>query len=505
VRPRPRKIALLLSVLGLGMPLSQRAAASSHLDAGLDKVNEHVAANVADALGLANSADAVSAPASLEVPSGGLDIVLESPDEPVVSAARDALGLATAPEPAVTAVAISVDRASAQAPVWDPVALARIADPDIDTASPMAPPRREPDAPAEAPSPPALPPREPWSRTSLPEPLLWSEWPDAAPGEGDGTQVASQPVDDAVPVRQAISIEFQIVPDESSADIVAEPTHAVADASAATASTAIQPAVSDDSRSCAASDFSWPDEDFVVVASHEERVLRSLEALLSGDDASAARFGAQTRETVVHSESEKVLAVLAAVQERPHGDVDTAASVTAPPALDIELPLVLHAEEELRGAQSSNATASSSRWPGQAELVAVAENKLDRIRGGFTTDNGLQIAFGIERAVYLNGSLVTTTSLNVSDLGKVTGGSAGPPNVATAGSNLSLVQNGSGNVFSIGSANSNNVGTFIQNTLNDQKIQSITTINATVNSLQVLKSINFSSSLRGALVDSLRR
>ena len=362
------------------MPLSQRAAASSHLDAGLDNVNEHVAANVADALGLANDAEALPAPASLEVPSGELDIVLESPDEPVVSAARDALGLAAAPESAMPAVAISVERVSAEAPVWDALALARIADPDVDGASPTAPARREPDAPAETPTLAALPPREPWARTSLPEPLLWSEWPDAAPGEGDGTEVASQPVGDAMPVRQAISIEFQIVPDGASDDIVAAPSQGLAQTSAATASTAVQPAGSGDASACAASDFSWPDEDFVVVASHEERVLRSLEALLSGDDASVARFGAQTRETVVHSESEKVLAVLAAVQERPHSDTDTAASVTAPPALDIELPLVLHADDELRAPVSAPVTTSSSLWPGQGELVAVAENKLDRIR-----------------------------------------------------------------------------------------------------------------------------
>src|SRR5205085_7014084 len=56
--------------------------------------------------------------------------------------------------------------------------------------------------------------------------------------------------------------------------------------------------------------------------------------------------------------------------------------------------------------------------------VALDESRLDRMRGGFVTDTGLQISFGIERAVYINGSLVTTTSLNVSDLGKVAGGQA---------------------------------------------------------------------------------
>jgi hypothetical protein len=49
------------------------------------------------------------------------------------------------------------------------------------------------------------------------------------------------------------------------------------------------------------------------------------------------------------------------------------------------------------------------------------------------------------------------------------------------------------------------MGTVIQNTLNNQKIQNVTVINATVNSLEILKGINLQSSLRSAVIDSLRR
>ena len=45
----------------------------------------------------------------------------------------------------------------------------------------------------------------------------------------------------------------------------------------------------------------------------------------------------------------------------------------------------------------------------------------------------------------------------------------------------------------------------VQNTLNDQKIQSITAINATVNSLQLVRAQNLQSTLRSAVIDSLRR
>jgi hypothetical protein len=142
-------------------------------------------------------------------------------------------------------------------------------------------------------------------------------------------------------------------------------------------------------------------------------------------------------------------------------------------------------------------------------LLALSEGKLDQVRGGFLADNGMQISFGIERAVYINGNLVTTTSLNVSDLGKVTVGQKSGGSVADLTSAIqggtTVIQNGAGNSFVTGPVSAASLGTIVQNTLNDQKIQSLTLVNATVNSLQVLKSLNFQSSLQSALIDSLRR
>ena len=133
--------------------------------------------------------------------------------------------------------------------------------------------------------------------------------------------------------------------------------------------------------------------------------------------------------------------------------------------------------------------------------VAVAESALDRVRGGFE-GGGLNISFGIERAVYVNGALVTTTTLNVSELGKLTAG-RGP--VAIDAGTIALIQNGMGNSVSASTLTSTSAGTIVQNTLDGQKIQNITVINATANSLGVLRGMNFQSSLRSAVVDSLRR
>ncbi len=133
--------------------------------------------------------------------------------------------------------------------------------------------------------------------------------------------------------------------------------------------------------------------------------------------------------------------------------------------------------------------------------VAVSENALDRVRGGFSGD-GLNISFGIERAVYVNGALVTTTSLNVSDLGRV---SAGRGTASYDIGSMGLVQSGAGNVVAPVNMSAGAISTVVQNTLDGQKIQNVTVINATVNSLGVLRGLNLQSSLRGAVIDSLRR
>jgi hypothetical protein len=229
----------------------------------------------------------------------------------------------------------------------------------------------------------------------------------------------------------------------------------------------------------------------IVVATHPERVLRSLEALLANDDPARARFGAKADEVFVSSHAEKALLMLA---ECARGD-GRYEDFAAPPA-----------PAQDPGVQSAARGATPVRRSALGDsAVAVNEHHLDRVRGGFQTSNGLTISFGIERAVYINGSLVTTTNLNVSDAGKVSSTPGSVTSAAAGSSNLTLIQNGSGNTFISGPVSPATVGTVVQNTLNDQKIQSVTAINASVNSLQLVRAQNFQSTLRGAVIDSLRR
>ncbi|WP_318035507.1 flagellin [Cupriavidus laharis] len=205
----------------------------------------------------------------------------------------------------------------------------------------------------------------------------------------------------------------------------------------------------------------------------------------------------------------------------------------------------------------------------------VAQERLEEMRGGFDA-GGLQVSFGIERAVYLNGALVVATSLNIPDVGRITTDQAarlastlGPSIVsatqaavdsslagtaATAGSNgtagsasatggagaagssgasasgassvatgiagpagmpvttintgtgqvvtngaMAIIQNGAGNIANVG-ALAGSPATVIQNSLNNQSIRSVMTIDAGVNTLQAFRSQLANTALNSALM-----
>lgn len=140
------------------------------------------------------------------------------------------------------------------------------------------------------------------------------------------------------------------------------------------------------------------------------------------------------------------------------------------------------------------------------QIAAIDAATLDEVRGGFElAGSNLKLSFGIERAVYINGELVASTVLNVKDL-KLMAGAGGAPLTLPAGSNgaLGIIQNGVGNNVTT-QLSPNLAGTVIQNTLNGQTIQNVTTINASVNSIQVMRSMSVQSAIQNGIVNSLRR
>ena len=92
--------------------------------------------------------------------------------------------------------------------------------------------------------------------------------------------------------------------------------------------------------------------------------------------------------------------------------------------------------------------------------------------------SGFKISLGIERSVLINNELVTSTMLQIPDLGALTGRGAGAATLT--GPQVSVVQNGPGN--SVDPAVLQNVGpggllSIVQNSLNNQLIRGQTTIN----------------------------
>lgn len=184
--------------------------------------------------------------------------------------------------------------------------------------------------------------------------------------------------------------------------------------------------------------------------------------------------------------------VLLASSPWVHGALaqDTVALSSAPPASPQAL-------SDVAAAPVSDAAGNND----VAGWAPVSAETLDDTRGGFDLGNGLVASFGIDRAVYVNGNLVTSTSFNVPDIAHMTTMQAAAMNSAL--SSISVTQIGPNNTFDPSALGQTSAGTVIQNTLNHQNIQSITTVNASVNSLNVFRQANFQNALQQTELQSL--
>jgi hypothetical protein len=132
--------------------------------------------------------------------------------------------------------------------------------------------------------------------------------------------------------------------------------------------------------------------------------------------------------------------------------------------------------------------------------VPVANARLATVRGGFDLGGGLEASLGIERAVYIDGNLVTYTSVNIPDLAHVTTQQAMA--LASALSTVN-VQSGPGNTFDPSSLGKTTAATVIQNTLNNQVIRNITTLNVGVNTLGAFRDEGMQQALQAAQIQAL--
>lgn len=154
---------------------------------------------------------------------------------------------------------------------------------------------------------------------------------------------------------------------------------------------------------------------------------------------------------------------------------------------------VAHAASPAHGKQVSSGDVRFAVPP-------VSDARLMKIRGGFDIGNGLLASFGISRLVYIDGNLVSHTSVNIPNMAHVT--QAQLSALGTALGKVNIIRNGPGNHIAPTSIGKGLGATVIQNSLNNQQIRTATKINATVKDLGAFHRINLGNSLRSAVIKS---
>lgn len=184
--------------------------------------------------------------------------------------------------------------------------------------------------------------------------------------------------------------------------------------------------------------------------------------------------------------------------------------------------------------------AVQAAFPAFEGYAAASDEELDRMRGGFEFNfNGMQLmlAFSLEQLTYINGELVSSMKLNPLQLiaanpapaAAALAASTQPstraenaalpvsaatpaeaaltPIVASQVINnqgiITLVQNGTGNVFTLPESLSS-LNTVIQNTVNDQVIRNLTILNATLSIQSAAAAMRLDAALNQAIAAGIR-
>lgn len=164
---------------------------------------------------------------------------------------------------------------------------------------------------------------------------------------------------------------------------------------------------------------------------------------------------------------------------------------------------------------------SSSYQPGPGlselavnDLVALNDNSLDDLRGGFITAENVKVTFGYESIFMVDGMLQASTSLNFTDINVNTRNHSVSIGDVSAASFVAEVLAG-GISFSSGQLKSGSGGmalasalmnspTTISNSMDNRTIQYIQNINLKIEGLDVGYNSGLHRNLTPTLIDSLR-
>ena len=129
------------------------------------------------------------------------------------------------------------------------------------------------------------------------------------------------------------------------------------------------------------------------------------------------------------------------------------------------------------------------------------DREIGDTRGGLDFGHGLEFALGIAKAIYVDGVLVATNTLNIVKDG------AGLPHLAPGQplpNMLTLVQMGPGNTFDPAGLPSGGFFTVVQNSENNKIINSIDHLKLDFSGLHLHKQRLFDSMLNNQTINSLR-
>ena len=130
---------------------------------------------------------------------------------------------------------------------------------------------------------------------------------------------------------------------------------------------------------------------------------------------------------------------------------------------------------------------------------AIPDRELARMRGGFINAEGLKIDVGLESLVRVNGELRSAVDVQLPDLTELATGAGG------LASQLEVIQNGPGNSLPGNLADQvSGLGTVIQNSLNDQVIQNLKSLNIDIRGYRGLGDAQLKGRIQSQIIDSLR-
>ena len=133
------------------------------------------------------------------------------------------------------------------------------------------------------------------------------------------------------------------------------------------------------------------------------------------------------------------------------------------------------------------------------ECRSASNSELGDVRGGYLAGNGMELSFGIEKMLAVNGVLLSNDTLSF-----MLGEAADLVGPAVSGSMANkVVQNGAGNSLSPALLEGLGTGTFIQNSMDRALIQNTTTMDVSITVRDLYRDLNLSSTVNQQLIHSL--